>query len=53
MPVLSSNIRLKTYTGERIDVIGELMVNVSHHQQSESLPLIMVDEEGPPLIGRN
>ena len=53
VPVLSSNIRLKTYTGERIDVIGELMVNVSHHQQSESLPLIVVDEEGPPLIGRN
>ena len=53
VPVLSSNIRLKTYTGERIDVIGELMVNISHHQQSESLPLIVVDEEGPPLIGRN
>ena len=37
VPVLSSNIHLKTYTGERIDVIGKLMVNVSHHQQSESL----------------
>ena len=48
-----SSIRLKTYTGERVQVIGEATVEVCYNQQKESLPLIVVAGGGPALLGRN
>ena len=51
--LLSSDIRLKTYTGQSMEVVGESIVNVAHNQQSESLPIVVVADDGPPLIGRN
>ena len=51
--VMTSDIRLKTYTGQPMEVIGESMVKVAHNQQSELLPIVIVADEGPPLIGRN
>ena len=48
----ASPVHLKTYTGERMNVVGETMVSVSHNHQQESLPLIVVAEDGPPLFGR-
>ena len=46
-----SPICLKAYMGEQMDVIGEAVVNVTYKQQCASLPLVVVAEEGPPLIG--
>jgi hypothetical protein len=47
-------VHLKTYTGESIQVVGELLVNVQYGQQEvKQLPLIVVQGDGPPLIGRN
>ena len=51
--VLTSEIRLKTYTGQPMEVIGESIVKVAHNQKSELLPIVVVADEGPPLIGRN
>ena len=48
-----SSIRLKTYTGERVQVIGEATVEMCYNQQKESLPLIVVAGGGPALLGRN
>ena len=47
------NIRLRTYTAERLETVGELMLQVTHHGQSQTLPLIIVQGNGPALFGRN
>ena len=48
-----SNVRLRTYTGERLTVHGEAMVNVEYRGQKKLLPLLIVDGDGPSLMGRN
>ena len=48
-----SRVELKTYTGERITVMGELNVEVQYGQQSKALPLLIVAGDGPSLLGRN
>ena len=37
-----SNLTLHTYTGELLTVLGQLLVRVQYHNQSCSLPLIVV-----------
>ncbi|CAC5359384.1 unnamed protein product [Mytilus coruscus] len=44
-----SNVKLNTYTGDPITVIGEITVNVVYDKQTEILPLIAV-KEGPSLL---
>ena len=48
-----SSIRLKTYTNERIDVVGQLNVHVKYGDQTAPLVLLVVDGDGPSLMGRN
>ena len=47
-----SSVKLNTYTGDPIKVIGEINVSVKYDEQVELLPLIIV-KEGPSLFGRN
>ena len=49
----SSTVRLKTYTGEFMEVLEETDVNVDHNCQQECPPLIVVSEPGPTLLGCN
>lgn len=44
--------KLETYTGEPIKVIGAAYVDVMYHKQRKKLPLIVVEGEGPNLLGR-
>lgn len=44
-------MKLETYTGGPIKVIGAAYVDVTYHQQRKRLPLIVVEGEGPSLIG--
>lgn len=44
---------LMSYTGERVKVLGEKEVTVCYEQKEFKLPLIVVDTNGPPLLGRN
>ena len=53
LPLQSSTVQLRTYTGEEITVTGELSVNVRSGTQSHSLPLLVVSGQGPSLLGRN
>ena len=46
-----SSAKLCTYTGETIPVLGELIVQVEYHGQNATLPLLVVQEDGPSLIG--
>ena len=48
-----SSVKLKTYTGDLIPVLGEIEVDVKYGDQSERLSLIVVKGNGPSLFGRN
>ena len=48
-----SDVRLKTYTGESLPVVGEVVVNVKHNKQAKDLVLIIVGGDGPSLLGRD
>ena len=48
-----SQVRLRSYSGEPIPVVGSVEVNVVYKQQSAKLPLLVVHEDGLSLLGRN
>ena len=48
-----SSTLLKTYSGERLKVVGEIAVNVEYENQSAKLILTVVAGDGPSLLGRN
>ena len=48
-----SRLHLKTYTEEKIKLIGNLHVNVQYHNQETNLVLIVVEGDGPRIFGRN
>ncbi|KAL5468747.1 hypothetical protein EMCRGX_G029860 [Ephydatia muelleri] len=48
-----SDVLLRTYTGERINVLGKAQVNVQYGSQHHSLTLLVVAGEGPSLMGRD
>ena len=45
-------IKLETYTGDPVGVIGVAQVKIAYKQQTETLPLVVVKGEGPSLLGR-
>ncbi|XP_040354707.1 uncharacterized protein K02A2.6-like [Ixodes scapularis] len=45
-------LRLKTYTGETVKPCGVLEVKVSHQEETRVLPLYVLNQSGPPLLGR-
>ena len=48
-----STIRLCAYSGEPIEVIGSVYIDVTYKEQSAQLPLLIVRHNGPTLLGRN
>ena len=48
-----TSANLTTYTGESIKVLGSITIKVCHNGQEKCLPLLVVSEEGPSLLGRN
>ena len=53
VPLEESKIKLKTYTGEALEIIGQAQVEVTYQDQTTKLPLQILKENGPSLIGRN
>ena len=53
LPLQPTEVKLRTYTGESIPVLGELVVNVTCQGPSCTLSLLVVKQDGPSLIGRN
>ena len=53
VPLNTVPLRLRTYTGEHIPVVGEMITQVQHGSQAKELGLIVVQGEGPSLFGRN
>ena len=53
-PLLSlSTTQLRTYSGDRLEVMGTLEVKVSYNSQQVTLPLLVVKGAGPSLFGRD
>lgn len=48
-----SDVVLKTYTSESLEVAGEITVHVKYKDQEANLDLVVVQGEGPALLGRN
>lgn len=48
-----SNLTLKTYTDERMEVTGTLNMRARYGNQKQKLVLIVVAGDGPSLLGRN
>ena len=53
VPSEPTEVRLCTYTGDRLPVLGEATVTVTYESQSVTLPLIIVQGQGAALFGRN
>ena len=50
---MPSNVRLHSYSGESIPVVGTVNVVVKYGTQTATLPLLVVKGAGPSLLGRN
>lgn len=48
-----STAKLKTYSGEHLEVLGSIDVQVAYGEQRVTLPLLVVKGGGPSLFGRN
>lgn len=46
-----TTLTLTCYDGQSLVVCGESMVSVRHGQQRHDLSLVVVDNDGPPLLG--
>ncbi len=53
VPLLQSQVLLQTYTGERMQVLGEIRVQAKYGKQEKPLMLVVVKGSGPTLFGRN
>ena len=51
--VKQSEVTLCTYTGEKMDVRGEIQVEAQYGEQKKSLTLVVIAGTGPVLLGRN
>ena len=53
VPLANTDIELKAYAAHNLPVCGQINVSVSYQAQTGVLPLVLVDGDGPPLLGRN
>ncbi len=48
-----TNVKLRTYSGEFLNVLGSVTVNVTYGNQKKNLPLMVVAGNGPSICGKN
>ena len=53
IPLKPSSKVLKTYTGENVQICGEAEVVVTDDVKTATLPLVVVERGGPPLLRRD
>ena len=51
--VQKTSVRLRTYTGEELKLVGMAMVRVRCGKQEEDFKLFVVEGSGPSLLGRD
>ena len=52
-PLRPTDVKLRTYTGEELKVLGSLDVTVRYGAQKEEMSLLVVPGTGPSLLGRD
>ena len=52
-PIKPTTANLRIYTGEAIEVVGAIDVDVEYEGQQAKLNFVIVDGRGPPLLGRD
>ena len=52
-PVERTDIKLRSYSGHEISVIGETKVQVAYRDQKAVLPVVITGSDGPVLMGRD
>ena len=53
LPTQQTNVRLRTYTGQPVSVLGQLMVKIKHDEVQEIMPLQVVKGADTTLLGRD
>lgn len=53
VPMIKPDVKLKTFTGEQVPVLGKCLVDVEYLGQLKKLPLYVVSGNGPELFGRD
>ena len=53
VPLKPTKTKLRTYSGESLQVLGEREVEVRYGKQVERLGLLVVKGSGPNLMGRD
>ena len=53
MPLQPTSVKLHTYSGEPLTVLGEREVEVRYGEQGEWLVVLVVKGDGPNLMGRD
>ena len=53
LPLKPTHFYLKTYSGERLTLLGEIHVRVTYQTQKVQLPFVVVESDKPVLLGRN
>ena len=48
-----SDVKLRSYTGQQLDVRGEIDVTVQYHGQTKSVPIIVAGDNRSNLFGRD
>jgi hypothetical protein len=51
--VQPSKCKLRTYTGEALEILGTCDVQIIHKGSNYTMPLLIVQGQGPSLIGRD
>ena len=49
VPIQASRVTLKTYSGERLEALGQTDVSVEYHNQIAKLPVNVLRGKGPDL----
>ena len=44
---------LRSYSGDTIETIGEVVLNANHNGSSQNITVIVVKSNGPNLLGRD
>ena len=52
-PLQETTLKLRTYTGETLQIHGAIPVDVAYNDQTDTLALLVMEGTGPSLMGRD
>ena len=52
-PIEATSMKLSTYSGDMLETVGTVTCTIEYQGQKYQLPLVIVKQEGPTLLGRN